>query len=163
MTLLSPRPLIGLSLLLLAAGAVQGTTLFYSLDVLGHPDLVFTITIVAALLSDAPTGSLIGLCGGLLTASLAGDTVGTFLVSRIVPGFLAGWVAARLFRANSVVIMLGVLGATLLAEMLYLLAAPGIGSRLSLGSTLIGAVINAFLSVPVMLLLQRLGWQRGER
>jgi rod shape-determining protein MreD len=126
-----PSPRAGLAfLVLLIAAALLQSTLSPRLFVLGgQPDFVFIVVIAGALLADAGFGALFGLGGGLLTAALVGETVGTFLVSRTLAGFVAGAVGARLFRGNVFVVMAGVALAALVAEGVYVLSAPGVAAR----------------------------------
>lgn len=156
----------GLSfLVLLVAAAVLQSTLAPRVFVLGgQPDFVFTVIIAGALLADAGLGALFGLAGGLLTAALVGETVGTFLVSRTLAGFVAGAVGARLFRGNIFVVIAGVVLASLVAEGVYVLSAPGVAARPAGGlqAALIGTLWNALLALPVSALLRRLGWGRHD-
>ncbi len=153
-----PRAVLSLCLLLLVAAALQGSLsprwYFWG----GQPDFVFTLILAAALLSDAGLGALLGLGGGLLTAALVGETVGTFLVSRTLGGFVAGWISGRLFRASAGVVLLSAGVASLASEAVYVLAAPRLGLESGLRSALVGAGWNALLAIPATALLRRLGW-----
>jgi rod shape-determining protein MreD len=161
-----PSPRAGLAfLVLLVAAALLQSTLSPRLFVLGgQPDFVFIVVIAGALLADAGLGALFGLAGGLLTGALVGETVGTFLVSRTLAGFVAGAVGARLFRGNVFVVMAGVALAALVAEAVYVLSAPGVAARPApwIQATLVGTLWNALLALPVSALLRRLGWGRNE-
>lgn len=149
-------------LLLLLAGALQGSLAWRLHGWGGQPDFVLAVIVSAALLSNGSVGSLIGLAGGLVTAALVGETVGSLLVSRTVAGFAAGWLASRLFRVSAPVAVLGAFLTSVAAEIVYVLAAPRIGVRVWLGAALIGALWNAALAVPLTLLLRRLGWEPGQ-
>jgi len=156
-----PRALFLLSLLLLAATAVQGLFAHHLRWRGGQPDFIFTVALVAALLSGAGAGSVFGFLGGLFTASIAGSTVGTFLVTRTIAGFVAGWFSERMFRGNILVIMASVLCATGVSELLYILAVPRVGFTVWLPAALIGACWNAVLAVPAAYVLQWAGWGEG--
>lgn len=159
------RAVLPLALLLLAAAGAQGT--WVSPRSLlspggGQPDLVFTIALAGALLSDPGGGALLGFGGGLLSAALAGETVGTILVSQTLAGYLAGWFSARLFRANAGVILLCIFAASLFSHALFVLSAPGIGLRRGADALLVGSAANALLGIPATFLLRRLGWGRNR-
>lgn len=156
------RPILWLGVFLFVAAAVQSSLADRMYAWGGQPDFVFAVVLAAALLSDASRGSVIGLCGGLLTAALVGETVGTFLVSRTLGGFVAGWLSSRLFRANAAVVIASVLTASFAGEALYVLAAPRIGLGVWLPAALVGAAWNAVLAVPITLLLRRAGWEKGR-
>jgi len=132
----------------------------------GAPDLVLVLVLVAALLTDAGTGALIGFAGGLLTAAVVGETVGTFLVTRSVAAFAAGSLAGRFFRTNGAVVVLAVVAGSSVAEALYGLAAPPL-KAVTLAGYLRNAgfsvLWNAALALPAAWLLRRFGWGEGRR
>jgi rod shape-determining protein MreD len=154
-----------LVLLLLVAAGIQANLAGTVSDLTrGQPDLILVIVLVAALLSDAALGCLIGFGGGLLTAALVGETVGSYLVSRIIAGFVAGSLAGRFFRTNALVIAATVFLGSLVAEAAYGLAAPPLrGVSLVRYAEVVAAnvVWNTALAVPVAYLLRRCGWGGG--
>ncbi len=102
---------------------------------------------------------MLGFIGGLLSSALVGQTVGTLLVSRTVAGFMAGRFTARIFEANTLVVMLGVLLTSLAASVLQILAAPPrFGLAFWLQATVGGAIWNALISIPIGGLLRQGGW-----
>ncbi len=151
----------GTLILLFLAGCVAQSTLAYPIHSLfgSQPDFLLTILLCASLLSDAATGAVLGFAGGLLSASLIGQTVGTLLVSRTLAGYLAGLFTARVFEATTIVVMLGVLVTSIAAFLLQTLAAPPrIALMPWLLTTIGGALWNALLSVPITSILRRSGW-----
>lgn len=149
-------------ILLLAAGGLQ--TSYASLLTYhgGCPDFPLTVALCAALLSDASVGCLAGFGCGLVSAAVNGRTLGTFLLSRAVAGYLAGLLTNRLFRGNLGVVFLGVWGGSVAAEVIYGLAAPRLTLMHWVYSGLIGATMNAFIAVPTTLILRRVGWGSGR-
>jgi LytS/YehU family sensor histidine kinase len=129
----------------------------------GQPDFVLTLALVAALLTDAAVGSLLGLFAGLVSASLVGQAVGTFLVSRTIAGFIAGSFTERLYGKNWGVMLLGVFVGSVVADLLNGLATPRISLLHWLQSALVGGTMNALLAIPLSLILQRCGWGKRER
>ena len=152
------RALTFLGCLFLIASGLQSSVAGHLPRFLGEPDLVLTLALVAALLSDSAIGALAGFAAGLITAALVGQTVGTFLVSRTLAGFAAGMATTRLYRGNAVVVVVGVLVASLVSEAAYFLAAPHIGLSLGLRTLLLGPVWNAALALPTLWVLRRCGW-----
>jgi rod shape-determining protein MreD len=144
--------------LLLIAAALQSVLAIHVSLLGGEPDFLLTLAAAAALLSDASAGALTGFGAGLVTASLIGQTMGTYLVSRTLACWMAGWTTARLYRGNAFVVIVGVFLASLISEAVYLLAAPRVGLGHGLKASLIGSVWNAVLAWPAMLLLRRCGW-----
>ncbi|MBC8103948.1 MAG: rod shape-determining protein MreD [Cytophagales bacterium] len=154
------RPWGIFALLLLTATAAQ-STLAYPLHALtgAQPDFLLTVVLCTALLSDAATGCVLGFVGGLLSAALIGQTLGTLLVTRTIAGFLAGRFTARVFQANLLVIVLGVFIASLAAYVLQALShPPRTGLTPWLQATLGGGIWNAALALPIASLLRHSGW-----
>lgn len=160
--LASPGALLALCLALLVAGGAQAGFSGRLWAGGGQPDFVFAVILAAALLSDAGAGCLIGLAGGLITAALVGETVGTILVTRAVAGFVAGLLPSRMFRANAGVVIVTVIAASLVAELLFILSAPRMGFSRWLHAALTGTAWNAALAVPITFLLRRCGWGQGR-
>ena len=98
-----------------------------------------------------------------MTASIVGETAGTFLVSRTIAGYAAGVPTGRLYRGKIGIVVLSVFVCSLLAETIFALAAP----RLTLEHWLIsipgGAAMNALLAPPTLFLLRRAGWGGARR
>ena len=149
-------------LLLLGASSLQAVYAARLAFWGGYPDFPLTVALCAALLSDASVGCVTGFGAGLVMASVCGRTLGTFLISRTIAGYLAGLLTNRLFRGNLGVVFLGVWGASVAAEVIYGLAAPRLTLMHWVYSTLIGATMNAFLALPITLLLRRFGWGQGR-
>jgi rod shape-determining protein MreD len=166
-----PRPhsIALLVLAMLAAAGIQsvlpGAVAASGLRV-GGPDLVLVFALVAALLSDAGTGCLVGFGAGLLTAALVGETVGTFLVSRAVAGFVAGSLAGRFFRTNAAVVIAAVIVGAFVAGTVYGLAAPPVRGTTFLAylrETGLGILWDGALALPIASLMRRFGWGEGKR
>lgn len=153
---------VWLWLLLLLAGAAQATLSHRLWFWGGQPDFILAVVLAAAVLSDAGAGCVIGLGGGLLTGAVVGETVGTYLVTRTVAGFVAGLLPSRMFRANIFVIVSSAVAASVVAETLYILAAPRIGLSQWLPAALAGMLWNALLAVPAAFFLRRVGWSQGR-
>lgn len=158
------RPaILWLILFLLVAAGLQSVFSARLMFFGGQPDFLLALTLTAALLSDASTGAIIGVVAGLLSGSLSSHAVGTFMASRTLAGFVAGGFTARLYGANLGVTLLGVFVGSVAAEIIFGLAAPRLTFMHWVQSTLIGAVMNSLIALPLSLLLRRLGWGRSIR
>ena len=153
---------VWLLLLLLVAAAAQATLAHRLWFWGGQPDFIIAVVLAAAVLSDAGAGCVIGLAGGLLTGAVVGETVGTYLVTRTVAGFVAGLLPSRMFRANVLVVASSALAASIVAEVLFVLAAPRIGLSQWLPAALTSLLWNTVLAVPAALFLRRVGWSQGR-
>lgn len=134
-------------------------------EITGRPDFVLTLCLLPALFSDTAGGCGWGFGAGLVTAALAGQTVGSFLVSRTVAGFVAGGFSDRFVRANPLIVVAAVLAGSLAAEAAYLLCNPphhlhDLLAALRFGA--MNALWNAALALPLAALLRRLGWIYNE-
>ena len=154
------RSLVWAILALLLAAALQGR-LAHALHVRwAQPDFILVTLGCAATLLGGGRATFLGLWAGLLTAALVPGTFGTFLTSRTLAGALAGWVQRFLIRDSLLVPPLVVLAATLTAEMVYVLMAPGVARHpLRLWLFKVGgeALYNMLFAFPVFWLLRRLG------
>ena len=155
-----------LLLLCFAAGAQANLSLLFPYaSVTGRPDLVLTLCLLPALLSDAAGGCGWGFGAGLISAALTGQTVGSLLVSRTVAGYVAGSFGERFVRSHPVVIIGAVAVASLVADAVYLLCDPpqSVAALLSAGRGAgMNALWNAAFALPLAHLLRRLGWSGNE-
>jgi len=109
--------------LILAAG-LQGN-LPNAISIWGaKPDLVLVVLISYALAVDPIFGSVLGFAAGLIYGSFVGLSLGSFIVTRTITGFLAGFVTTRLFSENPIVPVISAIWLTLVCESLFLLANP---------------------------------------
>jgi len=110
--------------MLVAAAGLQGN-LPKAVSILGaRPDLVLVVLISYSLAADPAFGATLGFFAGLLHGSLVGFSLGSFIVTRTITGFLAGMVTARLFSENPLVPALSAIWLTIVCEALFLLANP---------------------------------------
>jgi|GEM_PF-3135510 rod shape-determining protein MreD len=151
--------LIAAGLQSVVAGPLSGLTV-------GQPDFILVLVLVAALFTDSGVGCLVGFGGGLLTASLVGETVGSYLVSRVLAGFVAGRLSGRFFQGNLIVILAAVFIGSVVAEVAYGLAAPPLRgvSLLRYLQTAGGNILwNTALALPAAWVLTRCGWNPNAR
>lgn len=142
---------------LLAVCAILEGTLSPRIAIWGaQPDLPLIAVCCLSLLSGRSAGAALGFAAGLLTGALADSThLGSFIVSRTLAGFVAGWLP-RLFRPQLLgACFLATLGCTFLAHLAYLLGSPetDLGSWVKLA--LMRSLYNAVLATPLYLVLLR--------
>ena len=150
-----------------AAAVLQGRCA-HALSIHGaQPDLPLVVLACASLLVGSARGAVLGFWAGLLAAAAFPVTYGSLFVSRILAGAFAGGFGRSLIRENLVVPPLVVLAATVLAELISVLMAPGAAIHhlrrwlvLAGGETL----YNTLLALPVFLLLRliRIGVPRED-
>ncbi|MGI4790152.1 MAG: rod shape-determining protein MreD [Janthinobacterium lividum] len=132
-----------------------------------EPDFPLVVLSSSAILVGSTRGSLLGFWAGLLAAVSLPSVYGSLFVSRIVAGAFAGNLGSSLIRANLLVPPLVTLAATVLAEMICMLMAPGPAlhhSRRWLIQTGSEILFNTVLALPVYLFLRlcRVGHLRED-
>lgn len=145
------------ALLVWLAAVAQGRAA-HALSIRGaQPDFPLIVLSCGALLLGSAPGTLLGFWAGLLTAVSLPMAYGSVFVSRIAAGVFAGGFGRNLIRDNWVVPPLVVLAATLLAELLTALMAPGFAvHHVRRWLWLLGGELlyNTLLALPVSLLLR---------
>lgn len=161
------RQVILVAVLIWLAAVVQGRAA-HALSIHGaQPDLRL-VTLACGALLLGPRGALLGFWTGLLTASASPPLMegaaslyyGGLFLGRLLAGTLAGGLGRSLTSGNFLVPPLVTLAATLLAEAVTVVVAPGLALHhlrhwAWLAGT--GALYNMMLALPVSLLLRGLG------
>lgn len=113
------------------------------------PDLVLVVLISYSLAADPAFGAGLGFIAGLLHGSFVGLSLGSFIVTRTITGFLAGLVTTRVFSENPLVPALSAVWLTVVCEVLFLLGNPqpdlGIALRKVAGECLSNAIFTLFV------------------
>ena len=141
-------------LLVLVASAVQGDLPPWLVLKGGRPDFVLVVLIATALTLDPVSGAVLGFIAGMVHGSIVGYSLGSFVVSRTVIGFLAGSVTIRLFSENPVVPVLAAGGLTFLGEAVFLLSNPTPDLLASLNVALAKSLFNSLLTLVAYWLLR---------
>ena len=149
---ISARALVAYLLLLFTGVGLQATVAS-QLSFLGaQPDFLLTLALCVALLTDSTIGATTGFISGLMTAAVAGPTMGTFLVTRTIAAWAVGALRRRFVRVGVLVTLAGVGVGSILAGVLYGLSNPRIGFAHWFSLTFIGALLNMAIALPVALL-----------
>ena len=161
------RQIVLAAFLLWIAAILQGRVA-HAISIRGaQPDFPLVVLSGSAILVGSVRGSLLGFWAGLLAAVSFPASYGSLFAGRICAGALAGSLGSSLIRSNLLVPPLVTLAATLLAEVLCLLMAPGPALHhprrwlIQTGSELL---YNAALATPIYLLLRlcRVGQLRED-
>ena len=160
------RFVVFLLLLCIAAGWQANISLLLPhAEITGRPDFVLTLCLLPALFSDAAGGCGWGFGAGLVTSALVGQTVGSFLVSRTVAGYVAGGFSERFVRSNPFIVILAVFAGSLVADAAYLLCNPPLHLHELLAALRfagMNTLWNAAFALPLAIVLRRLGWVDNE-
>ena len=122
----------------------------------GRPDFLLTLALSVALLTDASLGAAAGFISGLMTAVVAGPTLGTFLVTRTIAAWVVGALRKRFVHAGVLVTLTGVGLGSILSGVLYGFSNPRIGLENWISLTFVGAGMNMVAALPVAIVLR---WQ----
>ncbi|MGQ9454285.1 MAG: hypothetical protein ACUVT8_11930 [Armatimonadota bacterium] len=132
-------------LLLVVAIGFQGS-LPGSLSLFGaKPDLVLVILIIYSLFMEPITATGIGLIAGALHGFAVGTSLGSFIFTRMLTGFLAGFSTVHVFSENLLVPAVSALILTAVCEGVFLLANPIVATahawRIILGESICNACL----------------------
>ena len=109
---------------LIVAAGIQGN-LPASMSLFGaKPDLILIVLIAWSLAADPVFGAGLGFAAGLIQGAAVGLSLGSFIVTRTITGFLAGFVTTRLFTDKPFVPVASAASLTLVCEGVFLLANP---------------------------------------
>jgi len=148
--------------LLLAAGA-QGN-LPRSISIMGAmPDLVLVVLICFSLAEDPAFGAALGFVAGLLQGSMVGMGMGSFIFTRTVTGFVAGFVSTRLFSANSIVPMFSAFWLTAMCGALFQLVNPRLAAPQVIGIVAGQCIQNVIFTFIIYNVMQFFDTRRKNR
>ncbi len=123
------------------------------------PDFLLLFALMGSLFCDLNGGAALGFFAGLIHASFASSPHGGFgslIVNRTLVSGFVGWLEERVFRDSPIMTPLFAFTGTLVAETLFYLSVPQGRLRHRVFIAVGTALYNAFLALPVYLLLRRL-------
>lgn len=121
-----------------------------------QPDFPLVVLASLALLGERRAGTAVGFFAGLLQGVLAGANLAAYAISRTLLGFALGWIRFAGLVPNAVVAGLAAAAGTLLAQGLLMFAAHRGPVVPFLAGTLLAAMIDGALAMPLYALLRRL-------
>ncbi|MCE5324248.1 rod shape-determining protein MreD [bacterium] len=150
-------------IMLIIASAIQGNLPGWMTVFGAKPDLVLIVLIIYALSADPDFGAVLGFIAGLIQGSVVGLSLGSFIVTRTITGFLAGIVHTRLFSENPIVPMLSAVWLTLVCEGMFLLANPKPSFPNTIRTLLGECILNAIFAFLLYVFLRHLDTRRKIR
>lgn len=141
-------------LCLLSAAGVQAN-LPAGFHILGSgPDIVLVVLIAFSLAADTSAGVFLGFAAGLIEGSTVGNSLGSFIVTRTIVGFIAGFATTTFFSVNPLVSIVTTGWLTLVCELMFVLANPA-ASLFVAARTIAGECIwNSLLSFLLVCILR---------
>ena len=128
-----------------------------------NPDLVLVVLIAYSLAADPVFGASLGFSAGLIHGSSVGLCLGSFIVTRTITGFLAGFVTTRLFSENPIVPVISAMWLTFACEMLFLFANPRPDAALVMRSVGGECILNGIFTLFVYCWLRHMESRRKLR
>lgn len=119
------------------------------------PDFLLIALAAGSLFLNRSQGSWLGFACGLIHGALAGANVTHYVISRTTGGFFAGWSRTTTLEPNVALAFGTAFFLTLFSQVLFMFLAPPKELGPYLGATIIAAVYNGVLVLPVYLLLKR--------
>lgn len=150
-------------LAILAAVALQGSLPSWLSLLGGRPDLVLVVLVAFALAAEPEFGAGLGFLAGLAQGTVVGMSLGSFMVTRTITGFLAAFFNTRLFRDNPFVPTIAAVWLTAACEALFLLANPRAQFVVAFRVVLGECILNALLTLVVCLILRQFETRRKIR
>lgn len=139
--------------LLLAAG-LQGS-LPSGISIFGGmPDLILVVLIAYSLAEDPTFGATLGFIAGLIQGCNVGLSIGSFIATRSIIGFTAGFVSGRLFSENAIVPMISAVWLTAVCGTLFQLVNPRLPLPITVGIVLGQCIHNAIATLVLYFILQ---------
>ncbi len=127
------------------------------------PDLALVVLIAYALAADPTFGAILGFVSGLIYGSAVGVSLGSFIVTRTITGFLAGLLTTRVFSENPVVPMFSAAWLTLVNELMFLLINPRLAPAIAFRTILGECLFNSLLALLLYWLLKYVETRRKIR
>jgi rod shape-determining protein MreD len=122
----------------------------------GRPDFLLIVLACAGLYCERRNATLLGFGSGLLQGVIAGANMTLYIASRAVAGFLLGCFNTLDVEVNGVLSVINAVILTLIAQLLLLFLGAHHGPLMPyLGGTLVSAVYNGVIALPVYALLNR--------
>ena len=143
------------AVLLWLAGGFQ-LSLSYPMSIWGaSPDFLLVVVVVWSLFAERRNGAGIGFLAGTIQGAVAGGHLATYSVIRAIVGFLVGWLTGLEFEGNVVVAFIVTASATTVAQIAYLLLSPKGAILPFLLATIVSALYNGVLAMPLYALLKK--------
>ena len=125
------------------------------LQITGKPDLLLCLALSAAVMFAPRYAVLFGFVAGLLQGGIAGADLAHFTISYTIVAYFAGFLSWLELDIRAWYVALVVLGGTLVSNLLVMIPAPPPQFWPALGDTILSAMYNGVLAIPLYALLKR--------
>ncbi len=120
------------------------------------PDFLLLFCATFGLLNRRAPGAVCGFGAGLMHGALAGANLSHYVVSRTVAGFSSSWLRQWRFEQNAAIVGTCVALASILGGLVFMFLAAPKAIFAYLGDTILSALYNGLLAMPLHALLKGL-------
>lgn len=121
-----------------------------------RPDFLLAVLAPAGLFVSRVGGAGLGLICGVLHGAVAGANLTAYAVSRTLGGFFVAWSRDLRFEPNTMILFTTAAVLTVFSQLVLMFLAAPRDLAGFLGGTILSAVYNGVLAIPVYALLKRL-------
>ena len=121
-----------------------------------RPDLLLTLALVTAVMFAPKYSALFGFVAGLLHGAIAGADLAHFTISYTIVAYFAGFLSWLELDIRAWYVGLVVIGGTAIAGLLMMIPGPPPLFWPHLGDTILSAIYNGVLAMPLYALMKRL-------
>lgn len=125
----------------------------------GHPDFILITMLVFSPWMTRGWATVFGFLGGVWTGAMIGANLAHYAISRTLAGFLAGWTRSLKLEMSPVVMGILVAIGTIGTNLIFMFTAAPKALGPFLLDTIVGAVYNGVLAMPLYALLR---WILGD-
>lgn len=121
-----------------------------------RPDFLLIFSAAYALLASRGAAAMCGFGAGVVQGALAGANLTHYVFSRTLASASIAWSTDLRFEQNAVLVALSIALGTLFAGLVFMFLAAPSAILEYLGATILSALYNGVLAIPVHSLLRRL-------
>ncbi|MBS1718747.1 MAG: hypothetical protein JSS72_13545 [Armatimonadetes bacterium] len=116
------------------------------------PNYLLVLLAIVAIFSDRKGGAIVGFFCGAIEGSLVGINLTHYIASRVITGFILGWMNDLKLQRSVLLAVLTTVGGTLAAQVILMFIAPPPEIIPFLGATIKTAMYNGVIAIPVYVL-----------
>ncbi len=121
-----------------------------------RPDFLLVALTVLSLYTSKRGGIVLGFFAGLLHGGIAGANMMHYIISRTLGGYAAATTRNPKFEPKLATVAATVAGITVFSQIVLMFFAPPDGIARFLGATILSALYNGVLSLPLHALMKRI-------
>ncbi len=145
------------SLAAIWVSTVLQQSIAHRVDILSAtPDFLLITLSCLCMYTSRMGGALLGFLVGLAAGAITGANLSQFIFSRTIVGFLDAWSRTFGLDPNFIAAAVNGFAVTIVAQLILMFFAPPSGITAFLGATIVSAMVNGVLAVPVHALLRKI-------